>query len=51
MKVKVFKARVSFDYAPPGALSWVQEHGDLKSMAGSWQLEDLGAGRTRASTR
>jgi len=49
MKVKVFNARVSFDYAAPGALRWAQEDGDLKSMTGSWQLEDLGAGRTRAS--
>ena len=48
-KIKVFKARVSFDYAPPARLSWVQEQGDLKSMTGSWQLEDLGDGRTRAT--
>jgi carbon monoxide dehydrogenase subunit G len=48
-KIRVFKARVSFDYAPPARLSWVQEHGDLKSMAGSWQLDDLGDGRTRAT--
>jgi carbon monoxide dehydrogenase subunit G len=48
MKVKVFDARVSFEYDPPGALSWKQERGDLKSMIGSWQLEDLGDGRTRA---
>ena len=48
-KIKVFKARVSFDYAPPARLSWVQQQGDLKSMTGSWQLEDLGAGRTRAT--
>ena len=48
-KIKVFKARVSFDYAPPARLSWVQEQGDLKSMAGSWQLDDLGDGRTRAT--
>ena len=48
-KIKVFKARVSFDYAPPSRLSWVQERGDLTSMTGSWQLEDLGGGRTRAT--
>lgn len=48
-KVKVFKARVSFDYEPPTRLSWTQEQGDLKSMAGSWQLEDLGGARTRAT--
>jgi carbon monoxide dehydrogenase subunit G len=48
MKVKVFDARVSFAYEPPARLSWEQERGDLKSMTGSWQLEDLGDGRTRA---
>jgi carbon monoxide dehydrogenase subunit G len=48
-KVKVFHARVRFDYEPSTRLSWVQERGDLKSMAGSWRLEDLGDGRTRAA--
>lgn len=48
-KVKVFKARISFRYEPPTRLSWTQEQGDLKSMTGSWQLEDLGEGRTRAT--
>ena len=27
----------------------MQQRGDLKSMTGSWQLEDLGSGRTRAT--
>ncbi len=49
MKVKVFGARVSFVYEPPARLAWRQEKGDLKAMAGSWQLEDLGAGRTRVT--
>jgi len=48
-KVKVFEARIRFSYDEPARMSWVQERGDLKSMRGSWQLEDLGAGRTRAS--
>ena len=48
-KVKLFRARVSFEYAPPTTLSWTQEQGDLKSMTGSWELEDLGDGRTRAT--
>ena len=39
-----------FTYDAPARLSWVQERGDLKSLAGSWQLEDLGGGRTRACT-
>lgn len=48
-KVKVFKAHVSFDYSGPERLSWTQREGDLKSMSGSWQLEDLGGGLTRAT--
>jgi carbon monoxide dehydrogenase subunit G len=48
MKVKVFEARLRFDYEPPARLGWVQERGDLKSLSGSWRLEDLGDGRTRA---
>jgi len=49
LKFKVFKSRLSFSYSPPDRLSWVQEQGDLKSLRGSWQLEDLGGGRTRAT--
>ncbi|HEX3434948.1 MAG TPA: SRPBCC family protein [Solirubrobacteraceae bacterium] len=30
------------------ALSWTQEKGDMNSVVGSWQLTDLGDGRTRA---
>jgi carbon monoxide dehydrogenase subunit G len=48
MKVKVFNARLRFDYERPSRLTWVQERGDLRSLTGSWRLEDLGAGRTRA---
>jgi carbon monoxide dehydrogenase subunit G len=48
-KIKVFTSRLAFEYEPHVRVSWVQEHGDLKSLAGSWQLEDLGAGRTRAA--
>ena len=48
LSVKRFDSRLRFAYEPPARLSWVQERGDLKSLTGSWQLEDLGAGRTRA---
>jgi carbon monoxide dehydrogenase subunit G len=48
-KIKVFTSRLRFDYEPPRRVSWVQDSGDLKSMAGSWQLEDLGGGRTRVA--
>ncbi len=48
-KVTTVKAKVRFSYAGPTRLSWTQEKGDLKSMDGSWELEDLGDGRTRAT--
>jgi carbon monoxide dehydrogenase subunit G len=49
IKVRTVKTRVRFSYDPPTRLSWVQEKGDLKSVEGSWELEDLGGGRTRAT--
>src|SRR5664279_5462037 len=51
IKVKRVKARVRFSYDGPTRLSWTQEQGDMKSVQGAWELEDLGAGRTRAFTR
>jgi carbon monoxide dehydrogenase subunit G len=48
-KVTTIKTQVRFSYEPPTRLSWTQEKGDLKSMVGSWDLEDLGDGRTRAT--
>jgi carbon monoxide dehydrogenase subunit G len=49
IKVKHVKTQVRFSYEPPTRLSWSQEKGDLKSVEGSWTLEDLGGGRTRAT--
>ena len=49
IKVRQVKTEVRFSYEPPTRLSWVQEEGDLKSVEGSWLLEDLGDGRTRAT--
>jgi len=48
-KVRSVKAKVRFTYDGPGRLSWTQEQGDLKSVEGSWELEDLGGDRTRAT--
>ncbi len=48
-KVRVVKAKVRFTYDGPGRLSWIQEEGDLKSVQGSWELEDLGGDRSRAT--
>jgi carbon monoxide dehydrogenase subunit G len=50
-KVRKVTTRVSFAYDPPHRLEWRQEKGDLKSLVGSWELEDLGGGRTRATYR
>lgn len=49
VKVRHVKTQVRFSYEPPKRLSWRQEKGDLKSVEGSWELEDLGDGRTRAT--
>jgi ribosome-associated toxin RatA of RatAB toxin-antitoxin module len=50
-KVRAIKTIVRFSYQPPTRLSWTQEKGDLKSVNGSWDLEDLGSDRTRATFR
>jgi carbon monoxide dehydrogenase subunit G len=48
-KVRTIKSTVRFNYAAPSRLSWTQEKGELKSVDGNWELEDLGDGRTRAT--
>lgn len=47
-KIKTIRAVLRYTYGP-GVVSWVQEKGDAKSVVGSWKLDDLGAGRTRAT--
>jgi len=49
IKVRRVKAEVRFAYDGPTRLSWKQEKGDMKSVEGSWELEDLGGGHTRAT--
>jgi carbon monoxide dehydrogenase subunit G len=48
-KIRTVKSIVRFTYAGPTSLTWTQEKGDLKSVNGSWELEDLGGERTRAT--
>ena len=48
-KVRTIKSNVRFGYHGPTRLEWTQEKGELKSVDGSWELEDLGDGRTRAT--
>lgn len=49
LRVRKVKTRVRFSYEGPTRLSWTQEKGDLKSVVGSWQLEELAKKRTRAT--
>ena len=48
-KVRTIKSTVVFDYDEPTRLRWTQEKGELKSVQGSWELEELRDGRTRAT--
>jgi carbon monoxide dehydrogenase subunit G len=48
-KVRTVKSTVRFTYEGPNRLTWKQEKGELKSVVGSWELEDLGGDRTRAT--
>jgi uncharacterized membrane protein len=47
-KVRTVSSTVRFTYDAPTTLTWRQEKGELKSVDGSWALEDLGGDRTRA---
>ena len=49
IKVRRIKAHVRFSYDGPKRVSWTQEKGDMKSVEGAWELEDLGGGRTHAT--
>jgi carbon monoxide dehydrogenase subunit G len=46
MKIKM---RLACSYTPPAQVSFQRVSGDLSGLSGSWQLEDLGEGRTRAN--
>jgi ribosome-associated toxin RatA of RatAB toxin-antitoxin module len=50
-KVKTVRNRLRFSYEEPHLVEWRQEKGDLKSLVGAWELEDLGDGRTKATYR
>jgi uncharacterized membrane protein len=48
-KVKKARARLRFEFNPPGEIRWEQEEGDTKWLVGSWELEEFEPGRTRAT--
>ena len=48
-KVRTLSSTLRFGYDEPTGISWEQTEGDLKSVRGSWEFEDLGGDRTRAT--
>lgn len=48
-KVRDLRSRLRFAYSEPTGMTWEQESGDLSAVEGSWTLEDLGDGSTRAT--
>jgi len=50
-KVRKVKTILRFSYEEPRRVSWTQEKGDLKTLDGAWELEDLGSDRTRVTYR
>jgi ribosome-associated toxin RatA of RatAB toxin-antitoxin module len=48
-KVRKVRTRQRFSYEAPNRLSWEMLEGELDSMEGYWELEDLGGGRTRVT--
>jgi len=48
-KVRTIRSTVRFAYSGPTTLAWRQEKGELKSVDGHWELEDLGGNRTRVT--
>jgi hypothetical protein len=48
-KLRKVRTLQRFSYEPPDRLSWKMIDGELESMEGYWELEDLGEGRTRVT--
>jgi uncharacterized membrane protein len=48
-KVTKIKMKLACSYSEPERMSFERVSGDLSDLSGSWRLEDLGDGRTRAT--
>ena len=48
-KITKINMRLECSYAPTSRMTFTRASGDLSALEGSWQLEDLGGGRTRAT--
>lgn len=49
IKLRKVRTRQRFTYEAPSRLSWEMLEGEVDSMEGYWELEDLGDGRTRVT--
>ena len=49
VRIRTIKSAVRFTYNGPTTLTFRQEKGELKSLDGRCELEDLGGNRTRAT--
>jgi uncharacterized membrane protein len=47
--IKKVRSQLRFSYQPPDGITWEQEEGEAKWLTGSWEFEDAGDGRTRAT--
>jgi uncharacterized membrane protein len=47
--IKKVHSRLRFSYQPPGGITWEQEEGEAKWLTGSWEFEEAGDGRTKAT--
>ena len=48
-KVTKIKMKLACSYSEPARMEFERVSGDLKDLSGSWRLEDLGGGRTKAT--
>lgn len=48
-KVTKIKMKLACSYEPPTRMVFERTSGDLSDLSGSWTLEDLGDGRTKAT--
>ena len=48
-KVTKIKLKLACSYSVQNRMSFERTSGDLSDLSGSWQLEDLGGGRTKAT--
>jgi ribosome-associated toxin RatA of RatAB toxin-antitoxin module len=49
IKIRKIETINRFSYEPKTAVRWEQVKGEIKSLKGSWELRDLGDGRTHVT--